>query len=211
MADDDKKNEKKPTAQEPGIPKPVTLRKKPSWINIENCKNDSLFRQSLASPEQKEFFEGSMIPLPSPNDGAKRGQIYSPTRIGRTASPTYNQRSASQESTTSAWSHKSVIEETKDQKGMKVEEIEGGFTSELGTKSKARGKKTGVGRRENDNSGKPPRKVIQQWIRNEANAHFTLGMPLGQLEGKLRDGVLEREMDEHSGEWIRAYGLADDE
>lgn len=104
-----------------------------------------------------------------------------------------------------------MIEETKDQKEIKVEEIEGGFTSELGTKSKAHRKKIGVGRPENDNSGKPPRKVIQQWIRNEANAHFTLGMPLGQLEEKLRDGVLEREMDEHSGEWIRAYGLADDE
>lgn len=212
MADDVEKNGKKPTAHGAGTPKPVTLRKKPSWIDFENCKTHNLFRQTLASPEHKEIFEGSMIPLPSPDDGAKRGQIYSPTRMDQRASSTSGQSSASQESTTPHRSRESVISETgKEEKDAELDETEYGLLSELGTRFKSRQKKSHSSRLENDAIGRLPKKDIQQWIRNEANAQLVLRMPLGELEEKLRDGVLESEMDEHSGKWIRAYGLPEDE
>lgn len=211
MAGDDEKNQRQPSAQECEIPKPDALRKRPSWIDLENCKNDSWFRQTLATPGHKEIFEDSMIPLPSPDDGAKRGQIYSPTRMDRTASPASDQGSASRKSTAPDWYHECMIDEAKEKKDAEAGGTEDRFTSELDATSKSRRKEIRVGRPENEAGGSPPKKDIKQWIRSEANAKFVLGMPLGQLEEKLRDGVLESEMDEHSEKWVRAYGLSDDD
>ncbi|KAL4786537.1 hypothetical protein BJX76DRAFT_321105 [Aspergillus varians] len=53
---------------------------KPTWISLENTKNEAWFRMTHATPERKDTFESSNIPLPSPDCDAKHGWIYSPTR-----------------------------------------------------------------------------------------------------------------------------------